>query len=63
MDTTTLQKRLRAVRESWPEIAKRTGVSIHTIRKIAYGDRKNPSMRIVGPLLGDAEVMGEKEAA
>ncbi|MFM2193997.1 MAG: hypothetical protein RLZZ460_667 [Chloroflexota bacterium] len=63
MDISTLQKRLRGVRDSWPEIAKRTGVSIHTIRKIAYGDRKNPSMKIVGPLLSDAEVMGEREAA
>ena len=58
-----LQQRLRAVRSSWDVIGKRTGVSVHTIRKIAYGDRKNPQLRIIEPLLNDEAVKRAKVAA
>lgn len=57
-----LQQRLRAVRPSWEAIGERTGVSVNTIRKIAYGDRKNPQLRILEPLLNDDEIKRVKVA-
>lgn len=63
MDIQDLQNRLRSVRDEWPQLAARTGVSVHTIRKIAYGDRKNPRADIVLPLLSDPVVMNAKAAA
>lgn len=63
MDIQELQNRLRSLREEWPAIADRTGVSIHTIRKIAYGDRKNPRADIVLPLISDPVVLMVKPMA
>ena len=57
---TDLQGRLRTLRDSWDELALRTGISVHTIRKIAYGDRKNPRLDTIEPLLNDKEVRGAK---
>jgi len=35
----------------WPEIARETGVSQSLLRKIAYGDRTNPRVGTIEPLL------------
>lgn len=35
----------------WPQIADATGETVHGLRKLAYGDRKNPSLRTVESLL------------
>jgi len=60
MDIQDLQNRLRSLRDEWPALAQRTGVSVHTIRKIAYGDRKNPGAAIVLPLVSDPTVLTVK---
>jgi DNA-binding phage protein len=47
-----LQRRLReAGAKTWPGIAVATGVSAHQLRKIAYGDRTNPRLDTVQPLM------------
>lgn len=47
-----LQRRLReAGARQWPLIAQRTGASQNTLRKIAYGDRTNPRLSTIEPLL------------
>jgi DNA-binding phage protein len=35
----------------WPEIARQTGMSANTLRKLAYSDRKNPRLATIEPLL------------
>ena len=48
----SLQVSLKTLgRSSWPEVSKATGISENTLRKLAYGDRPNPSLDIVQPLV------------
>lgn len=42
---------LAAGPQRWPVIAAETGCSSHTMRKIAYGDIKNPGVDTVQPLI------------
>jgi transcriptional regulator with XRE-family HTH domain len=35
----------------WAAIARETGCSVHLLRKLAYGDRDNPSVNTIQPLL------------
>ena len=35
---------------AWPAIQVGSGVSVHLMRKIAYGDRKNPGVKTVEKL-------------
>jgi transcriptional regulator with XRE-family HTH domain len=44
------QLRLAGARQ-WPKIAERTGMSANTLRKMAYGDRKNPRIDTIEPLM------------
>lgn len=47
-----LQRKLReAGAKAWPDIAATTGTSANTLRKIAYGDRTNPRIDTIEPLL------------
>jgi len=47
-----LRRRLRGEgAHKWPEIARETGMSANTLRKMAYGDRKNPRLATIEPLL------------
>lgn len=42
---------LRAVgAREWPAIAEATGKPLSTLRKIAYGDRKNPQLDTIQPI-------------
>lgn len=42
---------LRAVGpKEWPAISAATGKPISTLRKIAYGDRKNPRLDTIEPI-------------
>ena len=55
-DTTPILSSLREAlkREGparWPVIAQETGETVHGLRKLAYGDRKNPSLKTVQSLL------------
>lgn len=45
-----LRDALRADRKAWPAVSKATGVPENTLRKLAYGDRKNPTLNTVQPL-------------
>jgi len=36
--------------KAWEDIERLTSVSRHTCRKIAYGDRKNPTLEIIQPI-------------
>jgi len=45
-----LRDALKADRKAWPGIAKATGISENTLRKLAYGDRKNPTYGTLQPL-------------
>lgn len=45
-----LRGALKADRSVWPVIARSTGVSENTLRKLAYGDRKNPQLNTIQPL-------------
>lgn len=48
----SLQTSLKTLgRAAWPDVSKATGISENTLRKLAYGDRPNPSLDIVQPLL------------
>jgi transcriptional regulator with XRE-family HTH domain len=48
----TLQSKLRSVPASqWDAIAAESGVAKSLIRKIAYGDRLNPGVQKIQPLL------------
>jgi predicted transcriptional regulator len=48
----SLQSRLRSVPASqWDAIATECGVAKSLIRKIAYGDRTNPGVQKIQPLL------------
>ena len=52
MDTlNSLVTQLQARRKRWPEISERSGVSIHTLRKIAMGYVKDPRTQTVDKLL------------
>jgi hypothetical protein len=55
MDESTidyLKRHLRAAgQELWPEIAREVGVAKTLPRKIAYGDRRNPGVQTIEPLL------------
>lgn len=55
MSETTIEFLRRRLRlegaHRWPEIALRTGMSANTLRKMAYGDRKNPRLATIEPLL------------
>ena len=47
-----LQRKLKeAGASSWPAIVEATGVSKWLPRKLAYGDRKNPGLAKVQPLV------------
>lgn len=47
-----LRRRLREVgAREWPRIAAETGISLRLPAKIAYGERDNPTVRSVQPLL------------
>lgn len=42
---------LRAIGpKGWPEVSVATGKPISTLRKIAYGDRKNPRLDTIEPI-------------
>ena len=46
-----LVRRLKEIGPSgWPDIQEGSGVSVHLMRKIAYGDRKNPGIKTVEKL-------------
>jgi hypothetical protein len=56
----TLKRQLRAAGpKQWPAISEQISldnpggpsVSTHTMRKLAYGDRDNPTLSVVQPLL------------
>jgi predicted transcriptional regulator len=48
----SLQRKLRSVPTSqWEVIAQESGVAKSLIRKIAYGDRTNPGVQKIQPLL------------
>lgn len=55
MRESTIEFVRRQLREAgakqWPDIARRTGTSANTLRKMAYGDRKNPRIETIEPLL------------
>jgi hypothetical protein len=56
MEDQSILERLRADLKvsgpaAWPEIANATGETVHGLRKLAYGDRKNPSLRTVESLM------------
>lgn len=56
METQTLleqvKAQLRAVGpQSWKDIAEATGVKESALRKMAYGDRKNPRLSNLEPVL------------
>lgn len=56
MDNTPILPRLREALKragpaAWPQIAESTGETVHGLRKLAYGDRKNPSLKTVQSLL------------
>lgn len=56
MNNTPILPRLREALKragpaAWPQIAEATGETVHGLRKLAYGDRKNPSLRTVQRLL------------
>ena len=36
--------------KAWPAISEATGKPISTLRKIAYGDRRNPRLDTIEPL-------------
>lgn len=36
--------------KAWPEISTATGKPLSTLRKIAYGDRKNPRLDTIQPI-------------
>jgi transcriptional regulator with XRE-family HTH domain len=47
-----LRRRIRDVPHAqWPELALRAGVAPSLLRKIAYGDRLNPGVAKIQPLL------------
>lgn len=49
---TYLRTRLRALgRASWPEVAQQSGCALSLLRKVAYGDRTNPGVETIQPLL------------
>lgn len=59
-----LQGRLRAIgAKSWPGVAEATGIKYHQLRKIAYGDRSNPTLSTVEPLLRYFDLMPQAESA
>ncbi|MEY5099551.1 MAG: hypothetical protein RJA36_2270 [Pseudomonadota bacterium] len=47
----------------WSAIARETGCSVHMLRKLAYGDRDNPGVATIQPLLDlfNAVDRGERE--
>jgi hypothetical protein len=61
---TYLQRKLREAGSSrWEAIAKETGVEKNLPRKLAYGNRPNPGVKLVQPLLDyfQAVERGERE--
>lgn len=36
--------------KTWPQVSALTGVHLSTIKKIAYGNRDNPTLEVVEPL-------------
>lgn len=49
---TKVRLKLREVGpKAWPEIAEATGVKESALRKMAYGDRKNPRLSNLEPVL------------
>ena len=36
--------------QAWPAIAAATGKPVSTLRKLAYGDRKNPRLDTIEPI-------------
>ena len=47
----------------WPAIQEGSGVSVHLMRKIAYGDRKNPGIKTVEKLYAWLRENEAQEAA
>lgn len=46
-----VRSNLRAVGpRAWPAISEATGKPLSTLRKIAYGDRKNPKLDTIQPI-------------
>jgi predicted transcriptional regulator len=46
-----VRSNLRAIGpKEWPAIAEATGKPLSTLRKIAYGDRKNPKLDTIEPI-------------
>lgn len=45
-----LREALKLDRKAWPRISETTGVPENTLRKLAYGDRKNPQLNTIQPL-------------
>lgn len=47
-----LRSRLRAIgHASWPRVAEEAGCALSLLRKVAYGDRTNPGVETIQPLL------------
>lgn len=46
----TVRDVLAQDRKSWPQIAKETGIPLSTIKKIRYGESKNPGVNTVEKL-------------
>lgn len=46
-----LKRRLNDAKGEWPKIAEASGVPYDTIAAIAQGERENPTLRSVQPLL------------
>lgn len=61
-----LKRQLRAAGpEAWPAIAEAAGIAKTLPRKIAYGDRDNPGIATIQPLLNYFQSVerGEREPA
>lgn len=57
-----LKRRLKeAGPQRWPAIAAETGCSVHTMRKVAYGDIENPGVKTMQPLIDLFHAVDRKE--
>lgn len=46
--------------KSWPDIAEASGKPLSLLRKIAYGDRKNPRLDTIQPIANQLRERGIK---
>jgi predicted transcriptional regulator len=45
MDVEAMRARLRELgRSNWPEVERRSGIALSTIKKVAYGQTKDPGL-------------------